>query len=185
MSQDNWERFREFLGLMARMWADSRWQGKLDLSGAVQQTLLEAYQAGQQLQGCSEAQKAAWLKRALTNNLADEVRKLTTAKRDVGHERSLEAELTESMSRLERLLPAEQATPSQVVLQEERMLRVARALATLPDNQRQVIERHHLGGQSLSEVAAALGSTKPAVAGLLHRGLKKLRELLADDDTRA
>jgi DNA-directed RNA polymerase specialized sigma24 family protein len=31
----------------------------------------------------------------------------------------------------------------------------------------------------LAEVAAALDCTKPGVAGLLHRGLKKLRRLLA------
>jgi DNA-directed RNA polymerase specialized sigma24 family protein len=47
-----------------------------------------------------------------------------------------------------------------------------------------VIELHHLGGQTLAEVAAALELTRPAVAGLLHRGVKKLRQLLADDETR-
>jgi DNA-directed RNA polymerase specialized sigma24 family protein len=48
-----------------------------------------------------------------------------------------------------------------------------------------VIELHHLRGQTLAEVAAALGTTRPAVAGLLHRGLKKLRQLLAKDGTEA
>ena len=181
MRPDDWERFREFLSLLARVRAASRWQGKIDLSGVVQQTLLEAFQASRQLAGCNDAQKAAWLKQVLANNLADEVRKLTTAKRNVAHERSLEAEMAESMSRLEQLLPAAQATPSEEVLRAERMLQVARALAALPDNQRQVIERHHLGGQTLAEAAAALGTTKPAVAGLLHRGLKKLRQLLTEE----
>ena len=32
----------------------------------------------------------------------------------------------------------------------------------------------------LAEVAAELNCSKPAVAGLLHRGLEKLRELLAE-----
>ena len=86
MSQNDWERFREFLTLMARLGADPRWQGKLDLSGVVQQTLLEAFQAGEQLVDCNDAQKAGWLKRALANNLADEARKLTKAKRDVAAE---------------------------------------------------------------------------------------------------
>jgi len=63
---------------------------------------------------------------------------------------------------------------------QEQMLRTAAALKTLPEAQRRAIELHHLQGMSLVEVAEQLGSTKPAVAGLLHRGLKKLRELLDD-----
>ena len=35
---------------------------------------------------------------------------------------------------------------------------------------------------TLGEVAEHLQSSKPAVAGLLHRGLKKLRELLEDPE---
>jgi RNA polymerase sigma-70 factor (ECF subfamily) len=42
------------------------------------------------------------------------------------------------------------------------------------------VELHHLQGRSLAEVAAELGLSSPAVAGLLHRGLQKLRELLED-----
>jgi RNA polymerase sigma-70 factor (ECF subfamily) len=51
----------------------------------------------------------------------------------------------------------------------------------LPDSQRRVIELHHLGGQSLAEVAQALATTKAAVAGLLHRGLKNLRARLGEE----
>jgi RNA polymerase sigma-70 factor, ECF subfamily len=177
------ERFREFLSLLARAGTGARWQGKIDLSGVVQQTLLEAFQAGKHLDSCNEAQKAAWLKQALTHNLADEMRKQTAAKRGAGRERSLEVEVADSMSRLEHLHPATYSTPSKKLVQEERLLIVSRMLASLPEAQRQVIELHHLGGQSLADVAQALGATKPAVAGLLHRGLKKLRELLAEEET--
>ena len=89
--------------------------------------------------------------------------------------------MDESMSRLEMLLPAGQATPSQEAVRAERLLRLSEALMKLPEGQRQAIELHHLNGQSLVEVAAVLNLTRPAVAGLLHRGLKKLRELLTED----
>lgn len=178
----DWERFREFLALLVRVQAEPHWRGKIDLSGVVQQTLLEAFQAGDQLRDANDNQKAGWLKKALANNLNDEIRKLTTARRDARRERSLEAALDNSVSQLEQLLPpAGQATPSQEVARSERLLQLTRALSSLPEMQRRVIEMHHLRGQPLAEVAAALESTKPAVAGLLHRGLKKLRELLGGD----
>jgi DNA-directed RNA polymerase specialized sigma24 family protein len=42
------------------------------------------------------------------------------------------------------------------------------------------VELRHLKGLSLAEVARELECTKAAVVGLLHRGVAKLRELLAD-----
>jgi RNA polymerase sigma-70 factor (ECF subfamily) len=178
---DNWERFRDCLQVLARVQCATRWQGKLDLSGVVQQTLLEAHRAGGRLEGATEAQKAGWLKRVLTNNLADEVRKLTTARRGAGRECSLEAEMADSMSRLGRLLPGGNSTPSGQVVRQERLLQVARALSALPDSQRQAIELHYLEDRPLAEVAGLLGTTRPAVAGLLHRGLKHLRQQLIED----
>jgi RNA polymerase sigma-70 factor (ECF subfamily) len=174
------ERFREYLLLLARLQLDPRWQAKLDPSDVVQQTLLQAYQARDQFRGQSAAELAAWLRQILARVLANVARDLGRDKRDVGRERSLEAALEESSARLEGWLAAEQSSPSESVERHERLLRLAEALAQLPKDQREAVTLHHLQGWSLAELAKHLGRSEAAVAGLLHRGFKKLRELLQD-----
>jgi RNA polymerase sigma-70 factor, ECF subfamily len=171
------ERFRAYLILLARLEIAPRLRDKVDLSGVVQQTLLEAHQGLINYPGRpkTEAEITAWLRSILSHNLADVLRKLTTRKRDVRREWSLEQALDQSTSRLEQWLTVDQSSPSQRVMRQEEILRMAATLATLPEGQRRAIELHHLQGWPLAEIAAELGTTKAAVAGLLHRGLKNLR----------
>ena len=175
------ERFREYLHLLARLQLDSRLQAKLDASDLVQQTLLKAYQAQGQFRGRSAAEQAAWLRQILANTMANAVRDLARAKRDIALERSLEASLADSSSRLEAWLAADQSSPSQRADRQEQLLLLAAALARLPEDQRHAVERHHLQGWPLADIAAEMGRSESAVGGLLRRGLKGLRELMRAD----
>jgi len=176
------EQYREYLHLLARLQVDRRLRDVLDLSGVVQQTLLEAHQARGQIGVLNVDARAAWLRRALANNLVDELRKLDAAKRDVNRVRSLEDALNQSSARLADWLAAEQSSPSANLARQENALLVARALTRLPEQQRRAVELRHLEGLSLAETAQALGSTKAAVVGLLHRGVQNLREFLAESE---
>jgi RNA polymerase sigma-70 factor (ECF subfamily) len=171
------ERFRAYLGLLARMEVSQALRDKVDLSGVVQQTLLEAHQglAHQPERLRTDEELAAWLRSILSHNLADVLRKLVAQKRDIRREWSLDAALDQSASRLERWLAAEQSSPSKRAIRQEELLRMAEALAGLPELQRRAIELHHLRAMPLSEIADELATTKAAVAGLLHRGMKALR----------
>jgi len=173
------EGYREYLLLLARLQLDTGLQGKVDVSGVVQQTLLEAYQNLRQLQGQSTDEQRAWLRRVLANNLLDEVRKFHTQGRDVNREQSLCA-LEASSARLESWLAAEQSSPSQQAMRNEQLTALAQALAGLPEDQRQAIEMHHWKGMSLKEVAAQMQRSKGAVAALLFRGVQRLREVLQE-----
>jgi len=175
------EEQRDYLRLLARLHLDPRLRGKFDPSDAVQQTLLKAHENLGQFRGQGEAELVAWLRRILANTLADALREFGRDKRDVAREQSLEAALQDSTRSLEALLCAPPSSPSQQAMRHEDLLRLARALDDLPDDQRTVVELHHLQERSVADIARALDRTEAAVAGLLRRGLKRLRQLLHAD----
>ena len=51
----------------------------------------------------------------------------------------------------------------------------------LPDAQREALTLHHLHRWTLDAVAAHMGRTPAAVAGLIKRALRQLRQELAPD----
>ena len=56
------------------------------------------------------------------------------------------------------------------------------ALATLPEEQRQVVVMRHVVGLSPGEIAGRLGRSEPSIHGLHHRGRGALRTALSEMD---
>jgi RNA polymerase sigma-70 factor, ECF subfamily len=176
------ERFRDYLRLLARLQLASRLQSKLDPSDVVQQTLLKAHRSLDQFRGQSDAELASWLRQILARTLANAVRDLNRGKRNVALERSLERALEESSARIEAWLVAETPSPSQQAEHCEQLLDLAEALARLPEAQREALLLKHCQDWSLAKIGQHLGRTPTAVASLLQRGLKQLREQLRDEE---
>jgi RNA polymerase sigma-70 factor (ECF subfamily) len=152
-------------------------RAKIDPSDVVQQTLLEAYEKRAQFQ----ADLAGWLRQMLAHNLVDALRAFGQQKRDVARERSLEEGLRASSARLERFLADDGSSPSERVERQERALRLASALAALPEPQREAIVLQYWHGLTLAQIGERLQRSPAAVAGLLKRGLKRLRVLLQEE----
>ncbi len=177
---DPCEPFRGYLRVLAVLQLDRRLQSKVDASDIVQRTMLKAHASLPSLQDQRPPVLMAWLRQILTNELTDAVKHFQRDKRDIGLEKSIEQQVDESACRMESWLAADHSTPSQRAVRNEDMLRLADALLQLPDDQREVVVLKHLKDMPLSQIAADTGRTTASVAGLLRRGLERLRELLGD-----
>ena len=167
--------FRGYLRLLAQGQMDQRLRKKIDTSDLVLITLLKAHEARDDYRGCTPAERAAWLRQILANAMANAIRDYSRDKRDVGLERSLEAALQDSSTRIERWLSSGDPSPGWVAARNESLLRLSAALAKLPDLQQEVVLLRHCQGWRLADIAAHTGRTRAAVASLLRRGLDALR----------
>jgi len=180
-ADDSPERWRAYLLLLARLQLGTELRGKLDASDVVQEALLHAHRQRDRFRGTTEAERAAWLRRILAGTLADALRRRYADKRDAGREQSLQAALDQSSRRLEAFLTADVPSPSEHAQHNERAMRLAAALAQLLDAQREAVELRHCQGWAIDAVSRQMERTPAAVAGLLKRGLKQLREILQGD----
>lgn len=173
-SELNIDLYREVLYVTAQLDCDRGLQGKVDLSGVVQQTLLEAHQQRNEFRGGSEAEWLAWLRRILSNNLKDEIRRIQRA----GYDARLDISINRTSAVLDAILAAGHTPPDAQAIKNEEWLILTRALLQLTAEQRQAVMHHYLQKATLNEVAVEMGKSREAVAGLIHRGLLRLRELM-------
>lgn len=183
--QEHWsrelEKLRPLLVLLARQNVNPRLWKDVDPSGVVQETFLEALGNRGQFEGNGSIVLEGWVRRILLHNLYDAVRRVHRGKRNVDREVPIDAAIEESTSRLGWQIAVTTLSPSEIAMKKEATLALAAALEFLEPAQRETLELHHLQGRSLSESALLLGKSESAVAALLHRGLKKLRELMKKD----
>jgi RNA polymerase sigma-70 factor (ECF subfamily) len=186
MIDNNWhpERHREYLRLLARLRWPAKWWAKEDPSDIAHNALLRAHQHQGDLQNQPEPVRMAYLRRILATTMVDAARRLRTGGRDADLEKSLETDLEQSSLRVEAWLAAEQSSPSAQAQKREMLVHLAEQLAKLPEDERTALELRYLSVPPvpLAEIAAQLGRpTAKAVAGLLHRGLARLRKLMGDN----
>lgn len=176
------DNFRSYLNLMARMQLDRRLQSKMDASDIVQQTMLQAHRAQNNFEGSSDKQLAGWLRQILARNVYHATRDFQRDKRDVRNERSIENAMDNSAARVEAWLKADQTAPDAKAVKNEQVLMLAGSLDALDEAKRTAVELHYLQGWKLAEIAEHMGRSVSGVAGLVHRGLKELKQIMAGEE---
>lgn len=177
-TSEHLEPYRRYLTVMAGVHLAPELRGKLDPADLVQQTLMRACAAIDAADLPDPAAVCAWLRRILANELLDALKHFRRDKRDVKREQSIEADLERSASGLGDWLAADQTSPSGKASRNEQVLRLADALASLPETMREAVVLKHCQGWTLKQIAERLGKSTPSVASCLRRGLEQLRRLL-------
>jgi RNA polymerase sigma-70 factor (ECF subfamily) len=172
------EQFRDYLLFEARKAWHPRLKSKLDPEDLVQRTLLEALAKWDQFRGTSDAELAGWLRAGLLHNLADAKIYIDRRPPEVPIHQPPE----DSSSRAQAEPAADQSSPGTRAAKREQLKRLTDSLDRLPADQREAVTLHHLQGLSNAEVARHMGRSEASVAGLLRRGLKKLREQTGDQE---
>ena len=129
-----------------------------------QETLLEAWRSLGRFDG--RCRLGTWLFGILRNRWLKSLRKKTPT--------VVEGEVVETV------MAAKQAAPDWQLEQAEEGAQLRRALAALPDGQREVLELRFFGQASLEEIAQVLDCPLGTVKSRLHHGLEKLRQLNFD-----
>jgi RNA polymerase sigma-70 factor (ECF subfamily) len=151
-------------------------QARADASDVVQQAFLEAHRSFERFRGEGEPEWLGWLERILRRALARLIRNHTALKkRDARRERPLEGDGSEGAG---LQVPGTGSSPSQRIMRDEERQRLEKALAALPEDQREAVRLRHLQGEALLEIARRMGRSPAATAGLIKRGMQALREQL-------
>ena len=158
---------------------------RVDPSDVVQLTCLEAHRDRTRFRGDDAREFLGWLRAILLHNVATLVeRHVLAQRRSVDREESPGG--VADAPRRAGLRPSDITSPSQRAMRGESALLLAAAILRLPDDQGEAVRLRHLEGWSLRDMAATLGRSEVAVAGLIKRGLVGLRtELDRGEEPRA
>ncbi len=161
-------RWQPLLCLQARRLLGADVAARADPADVVQEALAQAYRDLGQFRGRTEGEWVEWLRRIVAGQAAKLRRQHRAEKRDARRDRGLDEHLPTTVT----------AAPAGPLIRQEEAARLARAIAELPPDMREVVHRRVFDPQPFDEVARALGRSPGAVRVLWTRALRRLREML-------
>jgi RNA polymerase sigma-70 factor (ECF subfamily) len=119
-----------------------------------------------------------WLCHLTEQCIVDGHRHFSAGKRASAREMPGNVPVGEGSQDLVALLAASMTTPTQAVVRNEREQRLLDALATFPEEHREVLRLRYVDGLSTKDIAARVKKTDVAIRVLLSRLIHRLQELL-------
>ena len=119
-----------------------------------------------------------WLCHLAEQCIVDGHRHFSAGKRASSREMSGNIPVGEGSQDLVALLAASMTTPTQAVVRNEREQRLLDALATFPDEHREVLRLRYVDGLATKDIAARVNKSDVAIRVLLSRLIHRLQELL-------
>lgn len=175
------EQYRGYLLMLAHRNLSEPLRRRVDPTDIVQVTFLEAKRDLDRFRGETPAEFAGWLREMLKNNVATAVtRHVMTQKRSLNREINAggAAGNDSAGSPWITQLPGSSTSPSGVAIRAEAAMALVEALHQLPETQAEAIRLRYMEGLPLAEIVERMGKSDTAVAGLLKRGLQKLRTII-------
>jgi RNA polymerase sigma-70 factor (ECF subfamily) len=128
----------------------------------------------------AERDPFGWLCQLAERRIIDAHRKFFGAqKRDAGREVPLAAPSSDaSHGGIIDMLVASMTTASQAFSRNIKEVRLAEAMATLPEEQREALRLRYVEGLPSKDIAQRLGKSDGAIRVMLTRSLSKLQEML-------
>ncbi len=175
------EQYRGYLLMLAHRHLSEPLRRRVDPTDIVQVTFLEAKRDLDHFRGGTPAEFAGWLRGMLKNNVATAVtRHVMTKKRSLNREihGGGRAGNDSAGSPWIAQLPGSSTSPSGIAIKAEAAMALVEALHELPETQAEAIRLRYMEGLPLAEIVERMGKSETAVAGLLKRGLQKLRTII-------
>jgi len=170
------ELYRDYLRRMVAARLDRRLAPRVDPSDVVQEALADAARRMDEFLRDRPLSFSGWLRQIAVERLIDTHRRHVLSQRRSITRESRDLELPDdSAIALSQRLVANDTSPSNHLLRQERHARLMAFLAALPPRDREVLVMRHLEQLSTAEIADALGITEGAVESRLLRALIRLR----------
>ena len=178
-AEELYEKCRRFVRVLAIGKLQRKILVRVDESDVAQETMRKIISDLNQFQGQTVGEFVGWLQKTLRNTVLNLARAHRAMKRDV--DITIHESYSSAMG-LADLCAAESSNcPQQYLLKSELLLRLAWAMGELQElnpRQHRAVELKHLQQMPIDAVAAELGKSPEAAAGLFRRGIESLRDLM-------
>ena len=167
-------KYQRRLAVLVHYKMSAELRGAMEVEDILQEVFLAAARAMNQFTYQSPGSLMAWLSRIADHVIVDAARYQSRGKRRAEELLSFRSESNPTGPE-----PVDSETPSRLFARQETAKNLLKKLDALPAEYREIIILAKFEGLSTKEISERVGKSRESVALLLHRALKRFREVEA------